>query len=100
MAGTITGIGGIQPAEMIRLATAATAAPAGEFQSLLAGAIQRVEKFQTNASQSVDQYLSGEGGELHTAALAMQRAELSLDLFLQTRNKVVSAYQEIMRMQM
>jgi len=30
----------------------------------------------------------------------MQRAELSLDLFLQTRNKVVSAYQEIMRMQM
>ena len=99
MAGAITGIGGIQPAEMIRVAGTA-AAPTGEFQSLLAGAIQRVEKFQTDASQSVDQYLSGEGGELHTAAVAMQRAELSLDLFLQTRNKVVSAYQEIMRMQM
>ncbi len=37
---------------------------------------------------------------LHTTILATQQAELSLDLFLQARNKVVSAYQEIMRMQM
>ena len=40
------------------------------------------------------------GRELHTTILAAQRAELSFDLFLQARNKVVSAYQEIMRMQM
>jgi flagellar hook-basal body complex protein FliE len=98
MAGALTGIGGIQPPEMIRPAAAGSAT--GEFRSLLAGAIQRVEKFQTDASQSVDRYLSGEGEELHTAALATERAELTLDLFLQTRNKVVSAYQEIMRMQM
>ena len=52
------------------------------------------------ASASVEQFLSGEGGELHTTILATQRAELSFDLFLQMRNKVVSAYQEIMRMQM
>jgi flagellar hook-basal body complex protein FliE len=32
--------------------------------------------------------------------MAAQRAELSFDLFLQVRNKVVSAYQEIMKMQM
>jgi flagellar hook-basal body complex protein FliE len=32
-------------------------------------------------------------------ALASQRAELEFDLFLQVRNKVVSAYQEVMRMQ-
>ncbi|HSU67443.1 MAG TPA: flagellar hook-basal body complex protein FliE [Tepidisphaeraceae bacterium] len=98
MAGPLTGIGGIKPAEIIRPAAAESSS--GEFRSLLAGAIQRVEKFQTDASQSVDRYLSGDGEELHTAALATQRAELALDLFLQTRNKVVSAYQEIMRMQM
>jgi flagellar hook-basal body complex protein FliE len=32
--------------------------------------------------------------------MATQRAELAFELFLQARNKVVSAYQEIMRMQM
>ena len=37
--------------------------------------------------------------ELHATALAVQRAELAFDLFLQARNKVVQAYQEIMRMQ-
>jgi len=98
MAGAITGIGGIQAPEIIR--PVAPGSSNGDFRSLLAGAIQRVENYQTDASQSVDRYLSGEGEDLHTAALATQRAELTLDLFLQTRNKVVSAYQEIMRMQM
>jgi flagellar hook-basal body complex protein FliE len=98
MAGAITGIGGVKPVEIIRPAGSPSAG--GEFRSVLAGAIDRVEKLQTNASQSVDRYLSGDGEELHTAALATQRAELALDLFLQTRNKVVSAYQEIMRMPM
>jgi flagellar hook-basal body complex protein FliE len=97
MAGAITGVGGIHAPEIIRPAPGSAN---GDFRSLLAGAIQRVENYQTDASQSVDRYLSGEGEDLHTAALATQRAELTLDLFLQTRNKVVSAYQEIMRMQM
>lgn len=98
MAGAITGIGGIQAPAIIR--PAAPGASNGDFRLMLAGAIQRVENYQTDASQSVDRYLSGEGEDLHTAALATQRAELTLDLFLQTRNKVISAYQEIMRMQM
>jgi len=75
-------------------------AQAGGFQNVLAGAIRQVEAVQQNASQSVERFLSGEGEELHTTILATQQAELSMDLFLQMRNKVVSAYQEIMRMQM
>ena len=101
MAGAITGIGGIggiQPPAIIQPADAASAG--GDFRSILAGAVDRVEKLQSNATQAVDRYLAGDNEELHTAAVAAQRAELSLDLFLQTRNKVVSAYQEIMRMQM
>jgi len=75
-------------------------APAGEFQEVLASAVRNVEAFGQHASATVEQLLSGEGGELHSAILATQRAELSFDLFLQMRNKVVSAYQEIMRMQL
>src|SRR5690349_2246373 len=76
-----------------------TRSPSGAFQEVLAGAVRDVEAFGKEASASVAKLLSGEGGELHSTILATQRAELSFDLFLQMRNKVVNAYQEIMRMQ-
>ena len=71
----------------------------GEFQSILTDAIGKVEGFQNNASASINSFLSGEGEELHQVAIKTQQAELSFDLFMQVRNKVVSAYQEVMRMQ-
>jgi flagellar hook-basal body complex protein FliE len=80
--------------------SATSKASGGAFQDVLSNAIQEVEAFGQNASASVDRLLSGEGEELHSTILATQRAELSFDLFLQMRNKVVSAYQEIMRMPM
>ena len=73
---------------------------AGGFQSVLSDAIARVEQFQQNSQNAIDKFLSGEDEEVHKVALATQQAELGFDLFLQMRNKVVSAYQEIMRMQM
>jgi flagellar hook-basal body complex protein FliE len=70
------------------------------FQEMFTSAVQTVESMQQNASASVERFLSGEGEELHNTVLATQQAELSFELFLQARNKVVNAYQEIMRMQM
>src|SRR5215471_17143536 len=72
----------------------------GGFQDVFASAVQSVEAFGNNASASVERFLSGEGEELHQTVLATQQAQLAFELFLQARNKVVSAYQEIMRMQM
>jgi flagellar hook-basal body complex protein FliE len=72
----------------------------GEFASLLAGAVERVDQYRTQATQAVDNLITGETGELHSVALAAQRAELAFELGLQVRNKVVQAYQEIMRMQL
>src|ERR1700730_13555142 len=72
----------------------------GAFQDVLSTAIQTVESSTNNASASVERFLSGEGEELHTTVLATQKAELSFEMFLQVRNKVISAYQEVMRMQM
>jgi len=87
------GIPSIQP-------SGASASPAGAFQSVLSDAIGRVNQFQQNSQSSIDKFLSGEDEEVHKVALATQQAELSFDLFMQIRNKVVSAYQEVMRMQM
>ena len=75
----------------------ASAGGAG-FQSLLANAIGGVEGLRQHSNQTVERFLAGEG-EVHTVALATQRAELALETFLQIRNKVVSAYQSIMQMQ-
>jgi flagellar hook-basal body complex protein FliE len=75
-------------------------APAGSFQSVLSDAIGRVQQAQDSSQSSIDRFLSGEDEEVHKVALATQQAELSFDLFLQVRNKIVSAYQEVMRMQM
>jgi len=69
------------------------------FQSLFNDAVSRVESFQTNAQNSVNNFLSGEGEELHHVAIAAQQAELSFQLFMQVRNKVVAAYQQVMQMQ-
>ena len=78
-------------------APASTGAEA--FGSVFSDAIQKVEDYQRNAQDSVNKFLSGEGEELHTVAIKAQQAQLSFDLFMQVRNKVVAAYQEVMRMQ-
>jgi flagellar hook-basal body complex protein FliE len=72
----------------------------GEFRGVLEGTIQKIEQTRNQAAQAVEGFLSGDSQELHTAILATQRADLAFELGLQVRNKVVSAYQEIMRMQM
>jgi len=71
----------------------------GAFQSMLEGMIAPVEQSQAQAHQAVQNFLNGGDEELHSVALAAQRADLQFNLFLQVRNKAVSAYQEIMRMQ-
>jgi len=72
----------------------------GAFHSVLENAIGQVEKSQAQANQTVNNFLTGGNEELHSVALASQRASLEFELFMQVRNKVVSAYQEVMRMQL
>jgi flagellar hook-basal body complex protein FliE len=79
---------------------AAAASPSGQaFHAAFTDAVAKVESFQNNAQASIDGFLAGDGQELHQVALATQQAELSFDLFLQVRNKIVAAYEEVMRMQ-
>lgn len=88
----------IQPIELNNANTGA-AAGGGDFKNVFQSAIQQVEASRTTADNAVQSYLSGENQELHSTILATQTAELQFDMFMQVRNKVVSAYQEIMKMQ-
>ncbi|MCP5115934.1 MAG: flagellar hook-basal body complex protein FliE [bacterium] len=69
------------------------------FENALSNAIQQVEQYRVDADTSVQTFLAGEGEDLHQVALKTQQAELAFEMFLQVRNKVVQAYQEVMRMQ-
>ena len=66
---------------------------------MLEGMIGRVDQSQMQAQQAAESFLTGGNEELHSVALASQRAQLQFDLFLQVRNKAVQAYQEIMKLQ-
>src|SRR5262249_53044067 len=89
----------IPPVAAPASAAPATTSAGPEFGSMFNQAIAKVESFGQNAQASINSFLSGEGEELHQVAIKAQEAELSFDLFLQMRNKVVNAYQEVMKMQ-
>ena len=96
-----TPISSITPIAMPQMpAAATTAAQPGDFGSVLSSAMHSVESLQQDAADSVQKFLTGQNEELHTTILATQKAELAFELGLQIRNKVVDAYQEIMKMQM
>jgi len=73
---------------------------ANAFSGVLSDAMNGVESARQKSETSVNQFLSGEGGELHDVALAAQNAELTFDMFVQVRNKVLQAYQQVMQMQL
>jgi flagellar hook-basal body complex protein FliE len=95
-------ISGISSLSQIKTDVAAPSVSDGgnSFKNILSNAIGEVESSRSDAAKSVEKFLSGNGDDLHSTILASQRAELEFQMFMQVRNKVVSAYQEIMKMQM
>ena len=96
----VSPVGPIAPVTGAIVAPVTTASGSGaEFQNVFEKAIAGVQDLRQTADQGIERFLAGDGEELHTVVMATQKAELAFELFLQVRNKVVSAYQEIMRMQ-
>jgi flagellar hook-basal body complex protein FliE len=77
-----------------------TGAAGSSFADAIGGAINAVESQQQSAKSAAMDLLTAGKGDVANVALATQKAQLSLDLFQQVRNKFVSAYQEIMKMPM
>lgn len=55
---------------------------------------------QVQADQAVERLATGQSDSVHETMLALAKADLSLRVFVEVRNKVIDAYQEVMRMQM
>lgn len=72
-------------------------ASAGGFAETLGGALQKVDQMQMDADVQAEKVAMG-GGNLHEMSMALEKADVSMRLAMKVRNKLVEAYQEIMRM--
>jgi flagellar hook-basal body complex protein FliE len=71
----------------------------GGFLDSLKSAIGKANSIQVEASQAVDALMTGQTQDLHRTMVALQQADVSFQLMMQIRNKLVAAYEEIQRMQ-
>ncbi len=69
------------------------------FAEMLKGSVDKVNTMQKEADQAVQDLLIGKDQNIHQVMIAVEKANLSLHLMMQVRNKLMSAYEEIMRTQ-
>lgn len=70
-----------------------------EFMKTLEDAMTQVGQLQNDADTRVGQLLNGNGQDVHSALIAVEKASLAFDMMVQVRNKIVQAYQQVSGMQ-
>ncbi|WP_108669695.1 flagellar hook-basal body complex protein FliE [Peribacillus acanthi] len=70
-----------------------------KFASVLKDSINKVNDAQIQSDKVTERMIRGENVDLHTVMITSQKASITLQTTMEIRNKVVEAYQEIMRMQ-
>jgi flagellar hook-basal body complex protein FliE len=78
-------------------ASAAEAPGGPSFGEFLVQALGEVNQTQQNAGNMVQRYATGERMDVHEVMIGLEKASTSMALTLQVRNKLVEAYQEVMR---
>ncbi len=69
------------------------------FGSLLKGALNQVSSVQNDASQQVNTVLGGGNADMGKVMISVEKADVAFQLMMQVRNKIVSAYQDIEKLQ-
>lgn len=69
------------------------------FTEIISEKLDNLNDLQIKADESTEQLIMGEADNIHEVLINNEEAMLALELTMQVRNKIVEAYQEIMRMQ-
>jgi flagellar hook-basal body complex protein FliE len=99
MADSITDVVSIQSQAMKELQQSSSQGISGTFGAVLKDSIQEVNKLQLNAGKAIENLAQGKVENVHEAMIAMEKASVSFNLMLEVKNKLISAYDEMMRMQ-
>jgi len=71
----------------------------GDFSKILKDSIEEINDSQVKGDKAMADLATGEVKDLHQAAIAINKAETSMKMMLEVRNKALSAYKEIARTQ-
>jgi flagellar hook-basal body complex protein FliE len=72
--------------------------PISDFKEFLSKSVNEVNEQAAESKQSIEQMLLGKA-DIHQTMIQMEKAGISFRLFLQVRNKIIAAYEEVMRIQ-
>jgi len=96
----IKSLSGISTADLLKGQNATQGAGGERFAEQLKSAINEVNEFQEGSEKAVADLATGQVKDLHQAALAIGKAETSMKLMLEIRNKALNAYKELGRTQL
>ena len=82
-----------------KLSPIAPAASGEDFSGVLSNALQQVNQLSGGAEQQIGSLLKGGTADMSTVMIAVEKADIAFQLMMQVRNKIVSAYQDIEKMQ-
>lgn len=88
----------LQQLQQPAASTDTRSAPSGGFAAALQGALQQVSDVQNRSTVLTEGYEKGEVTDIAKVMLARQEAGIAFEATLQVRNRLLSAYQDIMRM--
>lgn len=73
--------------------------PGAPFAEVLRESIGTVDRLQRNANRAIEDLTTGKRTDIHRTMIEMEKAGTAFELLMQVRNKMITAYEEIMRMQ-
>lgn len=91
----IEAIANIQP-----IASGGSSSPPTVFASLMQQGLGELNGSLNAAEGAVSDLAAGRAVELHDVMISLERARLSVQTFVQVRNKLIESYQDLMRMQL
>jgi flagellar hook-basal body complex protein FliE len=100
MSSAVTGLGSIGTISALpKLSSLQPTEEQGGFSGVLSNALQHVNELNGGAEQQIGNLLKGGSGDMSTVMIAIEKADAAFQTMMQVRNKIVSAYQDIERMQ-
>ena len=94
----VSGVGQKHIAPTPPIPPSARAGQRPSFKDLLVNSISEVQRLQTEADQTIRELVSGEVTDVSEALVALEKADIAFNTMMQIRNKIIEAYQEVIRM--
>jgi flagellar hook-basal body complex protein FliE len=99
MSNSISGLPPIDPGSFQNRITQPGTAEKSGFLDTLRNSLDQAQQVQGQADQKVSDLLNGKGEDVHSVMIAVEKADLSFQLAMNVRNKIVQAYQQISNLQ-